>query len=206
MLREGTCCRASNPTWRGNRARRHVQAKLAATATTERDVQVELLVLRIIHIVGGIIWVGSTVFSFLFLLPAVAQAGAAGGQIMVGLQKRKMFTVLPVVAILTMLSGIRLMQIVSNGFSASYFATPMGKAYAISGLLAILGFLVGVAIARPGAVRLGKLQQAAVSDEPSKEMIQKEIQALRSRVAMAGTATLTLLVLAAAGMAISRYM
>lgn len=168
--------------------------------------QGELLILRLIHVVGGIIWVGSTVFSFVFLLPAVAQAGAAGGQIMIGLQKRKMFTVLPVVAILTMLSGVRLMQIVSGGFSPSYFATPMGKGYAISGLLAIIGFLIGVTVARPGAIRLGKLQQSAVSDESSKEMIQKEIRALRSRVAMAGTTTLVLLLLSAAGMAISRYM
>ena len=111
--------------------------------------QVELIVLRLVHILGAIIWVGAAIYSFIFLLPAIAQSGPAGGQVMMNLQKRKLFTALPIIAILTILSGIRLMQIVSTGFSAGYFATGMGRTYAISGLLAIIGFLIGVVISRP---------------------------------------------------------
>jgi uncharacterized membrane protein len=169
-------------------------------------VQVEFLVLRLVHILGGIVWVGSGIYSYVFLLPAIGQAGAAGGQVMMNLQKRKLFTILPIVAVVTILSGVRLMQIVSQGFSASYFATPMGRAYAISGLLAILGFAIGIAISRPWAMKLQKLQGSAVSDKQSKEMINAEIKALQSRVAMSGLLATVLVVLSAAGMAISRYM
>jgi uncharacterized membrane protein len=168
-------------------------------------VQIELLVLRLIHVVGGIIWVGSTFFSFYFLLPAVKEAGPTGGQIMVSLQKRHMFTILPVVAILTMLSGIRLLQIVSGGFNPNYFATPMGRTYTISALFAIAGFVIGVAVARPGAAKIAKLQQSTASDKISKEMIQAEVQRMQARVAMAGKLVLLLLVLAAVGMSIARY-
>lgn len=167
---------------------------------------VELLVLRLIHILGGILWVGSGIFTFLFLMPAIAQAGPAGGQVMMNLQKRRLFTVLPIVAVITMLSGIRLMQIVSGGFAAGYFRTGPGHTFAISGVFAILAFLIGVLISRPGAMRLVKLQQAAASDQTSKEKLQAEIRALQSRVAMSGITVTVLLVLAAAGMAIARYM
>ena len=168
--------------------------------------QIELIVLRLVHILGAIIWVGAAIYSFIFLLPAIAQSGPAGGQVMMNLQKRKLFTALPIIAILTILSGIRLMQIVSTGFSASYFATGMGRTYAISGLLAIIGFLIGVVISRPGALRLQKLQASAASDPTSKEMVQAEIRALQSRVAMSGTVATALIVAAAMGMAVARYM
>jgi uncharacterized membrane protein len=169
-------------------------------------VQIELLVLRLVHVVGGIIWVGTTFFTFFFLLPSIREAGPAGGQIMVGLQKRHMMTVLPIVAILTMLSGVRLMQIVSGSFNPSYFATPMGRTYTISALLAIVAFVIGISVARPGTARMAKLQQTAASDQTSREMIQAEIQQLQRRVAMAGKLTLLLLMLAAAGMSVARYM
>ena len=168
--------------------------------------QVELLVLWLIHVVGGIIWVGSTFFSFVWLLPSVVKAGPAGGQVMVNLQKRHFMTVLPIVAILTILSGVRLMQLVSSGFSAGYFRTSMGRGFAISALLSIVGFLIGLMVARPATVRIARLQQTAASDQTSKELVQAEIKKLQSRAAMSGTIVMVLLVLAAAGMAVSRYM
>ena len=168
--------------------------------------QVELIVLRLIHVLGGIIWVGAGIYSFVFLIPAIAAAGPAGGMVMANLQKRKLFTVLPVVAILTMLSGVRLMQILSGGFQAAYFASGTGKTYAVSALLAIIGFLIGVAVSRPGAVKLAKLQSSAVSDKQSKDMINTEIKSLQTRVAMSGAAATALIVLAACGMAVARYM
>ena len=168
--------------------------------------QVELLVLRLIHVVGGIVWVGSTAFSFFWLLPAIVQSGPSGGQVMVNLQKRHFMTILPITAILTILSGARLMQIVSNGFSANYFHTSMGRGFAISALLAIVGFIIGLSVVRPATVKAAKLQQTAASDQTSKELIQGEIRKLQARAAMAGKLVIVLLLLAAAGMSISRYM
>ena len=93
----------------------------------------ELLVLRLVHIVGGMIWVGTGVFNSFFLMPTLAQAGPAAGQVIAGLQKRRLFTFLPVVALLTILSGVRLMQITSAGFSPAWFASTPGRTYAAAG-------------------------------------------------------------------------
>lgn len=168
--------------------------------------QAELLVLRLIHILGGILWVGSGMYSYFFLIPAISQAGPAGGQVMANLQKRHLFTVLPIIALLTIFSGLRLMMIVSGGSMAAYVATAAGRGYAISGALAIAAFVVGLVISRPAGVRLAKLTQSAVSDKNSRDLIQTEIKALQTRVAVSGQVAVGLLVLAAAGMAIARYL
>ena len=69
----------------------------------------ELVVLRLVHILGGIFWLGSGLFTTFFLIPALGRAGpAAAGPVMGALQQRRLFTVLPVVALLTILSGVRL--------------------------------------------------------------------------------------------------
>ena len=168
--------------------------------------QAELLILRLIHVVGGILWVGSAFMSFFFLMPAIAQAGPAGGQVMLNLQKRKLFTVLPVVAILTMLSGLRLMQIVSGGFDGAYFRTGPGRMFSIAGGIAIVAFLIGITISRPAAMKMAKMQQAAASDETTRSKIQAEVKALQRRAGLSGIIVTWMLALAAVGMAIARYM
>lgn len=55
----------------------------------------ELIVLRLVRILCGIFWVGSGLFSSLFLAPALAGSGEAMGPVMAGLQRRGLFTALP---------------------------------------------------------------------------------------------------------------
>ena len=51
----------------------------------------EFLVLRFVHIVSGIIWVGSGVFVAFFLIPAVANNRQIMPPLMEGLQRRRVF-------------------------------------------------------------------------------------------------------------------
>lgn len=166
----------------------------------------ELIVLRLIHVVGGIFWVGTSLFSFFFLMPAMMKAGpTVAGPVMAGLQQRKMMTWLPVVAILVMLSGIRLMMIASAG-SADWFQHRVGHAYSVSGALAILAFVIGFTVNRPAMVKAGKLGQAAASDASSRAALQEEIRKLQRR-SYVGTMIVTwMLILSAAGMAVARYL
>ena len=168
----------------------------------------EILVLRLVHVVGGIFWVGSALFTALFLIPALAKAGGpATGQVMAALQQRRLFTVLPTVAVLTILSGVRLMQIASGGFGPGYFATPNGRTYAISALAAIIAFVGSLLVSRPTAVRTGKVAAslAAASDESTRATLRSELATLQRRGAISGTIATILLVLSAAGMAVARY-
>lgn len=165
---------------------------------------VELLVLRLVHIVGGMFWVGAALFTAFFLMPALSKLGPVAGQVMGGLQQRKMMTWLPLVAILTILSGARLMMIVSGG-DPHWFVHRSGHTYAVSASLAIIAWLLGIFVSRPAMMKVAKLNQSAASDEPSRELIAAEIRRLQLRMMRVTKVATVLLLLAAAGMAIARY-
>ena len=155
---------------------------------------------------GGAFWLGAGLFSTFLLAPALMKAGPmVAGQVMVALQQRKMFTVLPIVAILTMLSGLRLMMIVSAG-DAHWFQHRSGHTYAISGALSILAFVVSLVVSRPAMTKAGKLSQATASDDTSRKLIQDEVRKLQRRGAVASMAAMIMLTLAAVGMSIARYL
>src|SRR5688572_4160460 len=120
----------------------------------------EILILRLVHILGGSFWVGSGLFTTFFLVPALASSGPAAGQVMAALQRRHLFTALPVSALLTILSGLRLMWIGSAGFAPAYFASASGGTLAASRAAAIVAFLLALLVARPAAVRPAQLGAA----------------------------------------------
>ena len=167
----------------------------------------ELLTLRLIHILGGIFWVGSMVFTTFFLAPVLRSSPAMAGQVMAGLQKRRLFVALPVVALLTIASGLRLLSIASIGFSRAYFSTPTGRTFATSAIAALIAFLLSLLVSRPGFVRIGRLgaSLATAPDDGARQQIVAEIQRLGRRVAISNALVVILLLAAAAGMAIARY-
>ena len=133
----------------------------------------EMLVLRLIHVMGGIFWVGGMMYMAFFLMPTMAQAGAAAGPVIAGLQQRKLFVWLPVVAIATLLAGIRLMMIQSDGFSSVYFGTSMGRTYLVAGSLAVIAFAIGFSINRPAMNRIGELTAGMpTADETTRAAMQ----------------------------------
>ncbi|MEO5567106.1 MAG: hypothetical protein ABIR92_01350, partial [Gemmatimonadaceae bacterium] len=113
----------------------------------------EVIVLRLVHIVGGMFWVGVTMFMTFFLAPVLASMGPGAGPVMAGLARRRLMTFLPVAALLTILSGARLMMIVSAGFQAAYFQSPVGRTFAWGGTIAIVAFAFGMLVSRPAMMR-----------------------------------------------------
>ena len=167
----------------------------------------EFLVLRLIHILGGIFWIGSGLYAAFFLGPALASTPAVMGQVMAALQRRRAFRAQEIAAFLVLLSGLRLLMIDSAGFSASYFATGTGRTFAIAGVFAILAGIFNFGIARPSMERAvavaGSL--AAAADAGEKARLTKELDRLRKRGAIAGMLAVTSGILAASGMAVARY-
>ncbi len=168
----------------------------------------ELIVLRLVHILGGIFWLGSGLFTTFFLIPALGRVGpAAAGSVMGALQQRRLFTILPVVAVLTMISGVRLFQIVSGGFTPAYIDSRPGQTFLWSGVAAFAAFLLSLGVARPAMVRAGGLAttMAALPDE-QRARRGEEIERLRRRSGIASSVAMGFLIAAAAGMAVARYL
>ncbi|MEO7458301.1 MAG: hypothetical protein ABIY52_18730 [Gemmatimonadaceae bacterium] len=166
----------------------------------------ELLALRLIHIVCGIFWAGSGLFTALFLAPALASSGANAGQVFAALGRRKLFVVLPVAALLTIGSGARLMYLVSGGFGPTYMGSASGQAFASSGACAVLAFLLSLLVGRPAAVRSAALAaQAVAAPEDDRAALARRAARVRRIGGIASTVAVTLLMLAAAGMSVARY-
>jgi hypothetical protein len=167
----------------------------------------EVLVLRLVHVLGGIAWVGFAAFNTYFLIPSLGEAGPAAGPVMGGLQKRRLFTVMPIIALLTILAGLRLLMITSTGFSAAYFATRPGIAYLVGAVTGIVGFLIAVTMTRPSMVRAGELLAARVTAGPEAlPAIDAKVAALRARASASGQVSTMILIISAASMAVARYL
>ena len=167
----------------------------------------EIIVLRLVHILGGIFWVGSGLFTTFFLMPAIASSGPAAGPVMSALQQRRLFTVLPSVALATVLSGLRLIWIASDNFGPGYFQSRTGATYSIAAIASIIAFGLSLLVARPMAVRSTQIAaRMAAAPEAERPALAAELARLRGRGATATTIGVTMLVLSAAGMAVARYL
>lgn len=167
-----------------------------------------LLLLRLLHIVLGVFWVGAVVFVALFLFPSVRAAGPAGGAVMQQIiQTRRLSVWLMAAAVLTILSGIGLYWHDSAGFSSTaWLGSGQGRVFGLGGILAISAAIVGMAVNTPTGKKLGVLgAQVQASGRPPTPEQTATIQRLQARLGRATTIVATLLVLAAAAMAVARY-
>jgi hypothetical protein len=167
-----------------------------------------MIILRLVHILSAIVWVGTLVFTSFYLLPALRAAGPAGAPVMAGLQKRGFMILLPVTGLLTVLSGMIVIWMASGGNVGAYSQTSAGRTFTMAGGLAIIAFGLGIALSRPAGAKLLKLgtEMAATADEPARAAIQTQIVELQRRLAISTMVVTLLALIAASGMAVARYM
>ena len=168
----------------------------------------EFLVLRFVHIISGIIWVGSGAFVAFFLIPALATNRQLMPQVMEALQRRRVFIIVPTAGLLTILAGVRLLWIDSAGFAESYMRTGSGRTFSVGGAAAIIALLLQVFVALPAGVKLGAIAAQLAASPPAneRERLGAAAERLRRRNAMASLAAVLFGLLAASAMAIARYM
>ena len=153
-----------------------------------------MIVLRLIHVGGGALWVGMMAFMTFYLTPAMAEVGPQeSGKLMAALQKQRIMVVMPVIALLTIFSGLWLMMRAYGG-PGNLAASRMGMALNLGATAAIIAFLIGVIFMRPLMMR------SMTATDPA------EAQKLRARGAMLGRVVARLLMFALAAMAVARYL
>ena len=146
-----------------------------------------VITMRLLHILLGAFWAGTILFNAIFLGPAIRDAGPDGAKVFGGLVRRNFLNILPMVAVINILSGLYLLWKVSAGFTPDYFRSSPGMAFSFGGFMAIVAFGIGVVVMRPSMLAAMALGQAAAQAPPA-ERDQKlaQAQALRLRGAKAG--------------------
>jgi uncharacterized membrane protein len=167
-----------------------------------------LLLLRLVHIVVGVFWVGAVAFVAFFLVPSLEAAGPAGGAVMRQLtQQRRMPAWLSASGGLTILAGLLLYWHDSGGFSsAEWMRSGPGLTFGVGAVLAIAGIGVGTGVNVPAARELGvimaRAQVAGGAPAPDDLAAARRLQA---RLATGARVSAVLLLLAAAAMSVARY-
>lgn len=166
-----------------------------------------LILLRIIHIFGGIFWVGATVINSVFLVPALRSSGPEGQKFMQSLMVHQRFPIaIAVSAWLTILAGVLLYWRDSGGLQISWITSSVGLGFTVGALAALVGFVLGALVLGPTARQLGELNgRFHASGEPPTAGQRAEITRLNARMGKAGGINMILLMVALLAMATARY-
>ncbi|HEX9838187.1 MAG TPA: DUF2269 family protein [Anaerolineales bacterium] len=161
-----------------------------------------IIVLRLIHIIGGVFWVGTALLMTFFINPSI-QATAEAGQKFLGhlITKTPLGQVHGLSAVLTVLAGASLYWIDSQGFTSDWMTSGAGLGFGIGGLFGLLGVITSII----HALNLRALATAAqVQGEPTPEQIDK-IRATQKRLGVVSRVDTAVLLFALIFMATARY-
>ncbi len=164
------------------------------------------IILRLIHILGGIFWAGAMILLAGFLIPTVRSTGREGGRFMQTLmQQQRLQFYLSLAAGLTVLSGITMYARLAAATHGAWAGSRPGVAYSVGAVAAILAAAVGGGISGSAGRKMLAVGQAIGSAAPSVEQ-QAELGRLQSRMALGARVAAGLLVIAASAMAVGRYL
>ena len=156
--------------------------------------------LRIIHIVAGVFWVGGTLFMTFFVGPTIGATGESGQKFVAHLMNNLKFSNrMAAAAGLTILAGLILYFRGGTTILGSRFGTGLG----IGAVSALIGFVFGIMVGRTARAmaQLG----AQMQGKPSPEQLARMQTLQRQQATYSNIAAVTLII-AVIFMAIARYL
>jgi uncharacterized membrane protein len=159
--------------------------------------------LRIVHIVGGVIWVGGTLTMTFFIGPTIGATGEAGQKFVGHLMNNLKFSNrMSAAAGLTILAGIILYGLDARA-GAAWQRSGMGIGLSIGAVFAVIGFIFGILIGRTtnAMANLG----AQFRGKPTNEQM-AQMQTLMKQQVTYSNISAAALILAVVFMATARYL
>jgi uncharacterized membrane protein len=163
-----------------------------------------LLVLRLIHVFGGIFWVGGSLMMNFFIGPTIGATAQAGKQFIGHLMTKTRFSMtITISAILTVLAGGLLYWRDSQGFTSLWMSAGSGIGFSIGAVSALIAFVFGL--------MLGQLNQkmaqvgSQIKGEPTPEQL-AQLQEIQNRLKVVSPINVISIIVATLFMSIARYM
>lgn len=162
--------------------------------------------LRLVHIVAGTVWVGSAVFAAAFLFPTARAVGADGRRFIERLQQR-MGPAMGIAMLLTVITGFIMYGRLSAGFNRAWVTSRPGLALGAGAIAAILAVVIGVAVNAPAGARIAAVRKSLEAQGGTPTAAQAaQLATLQTRIERGAQLAAVLLLLAAAAMAVARYL
>ncbi len=168
-----------------------------------------MIVFRFLHIVAGVLWVGSAFLFVGFIGPSAAEVGPSAGPLLTAaVKKRKVAKVITALGVINVLAGwtMWLHDMGAYGGIGDWVGSSFGAGITVGAVLATTSFFVGYLGVGRNVERLVDLgnQAAAAEGPPPSELLQK-IERISSALERHGKTDLALLILAVTAMATARY-
>ena len=169
--------------------------------------QLTIIILRLIHIVGGVFWVGAMVTLARFVLPSVAALGPAGGAVMreIG-QVRKLPIAMNFAGLFTILSGFGLYWQMESLSNHTFSRSATGMTFGLGGLIALIAAVIANVVTRPTAQRMIAVGTTiSTQSTPATPAQQAELGQLREKMRKVTAVVAGMLMLTTMLMAVARY-
>jgi uncharacterized membrane protein len=165
---------------------------------------VDMIGLRIIHIVAGVFWVGGFLFLTFILIPRLRALGpAVQGPVMGSVMKLAVPAFLSAAGLL-MASGVWMALKLRWGVLDSFFNDAWGWAILVGAVLTVLAVLMGLLVTRPAMLGAAAIGASLQGSPPTFEQ-GAQLGALQKRMSRASHTTSALLVAAVICMAVARW-
>ena len=165
---------------------------------------VYVALLRLIHIVGGVFWVGGDLIYFAFIEPVARALGPESAKFMEFLMaRRKLPVAFSWAARLTVISGALLYLRDSDLFRSAWMTSTVGIGFGIGGVFGFTAMLLGDMVLGPTSKKMGQVG-ASIQGAPTPEQV-AELNKLGARMTKVGLIQTVLSFSALAVMATARY-
>lgn len=165
-----------------------------------------VIVLRILHIFGGVFWAGTTFLFTGYVGPAIKASGPEGSKFMQALFSQTRFLrVIAAASGLTALSGLLLYWPASGGLRGAWIGTGAGLGLILGGLAGLVAFGIAMGMQNRAGRRLARLglEMQAAGSPPTPEQ-GAQMQAAARAISQGGQWSSVLLIIAILGMAVAQ--
>jgi uncharacterized membrane protein len=168
-----------------------------------------MLLFRLLHIVSGVLWVGSAFLFVAFIGPSAAEVGPSAGPLLqVAVKKRRVVQVITYLGMVTVAAGwvLWFRDMLDAPSLSDWLTSSFGLVLTIGGVLATITFFVGYYGVGRNVERLVDMGAAvAASGGPPTPEQEAEMARLGGALERHGKTDLALLILAVIAMATARY-
>lgn len=167
-----------------------------------------IIFLRLIHILGGVFWVGTVFVIAWFLIPSNRATGQAGIVVMQEVMVRRKLSIYLMIAMgLTILSGLAMYARMMMTTHGAWGSTMMAKVIGFGALCGIVGGAIGGSVSKAAGLKMAAIGNAIqASGQPPTAAQTAEIEALQDKMQKVMGYVAALLVIAVAAMASARYL
>lgn len=167
-----------------------------------------IIALRLIHILGGVYWVGATFLLAGFIEPTVRATSPESAKFMQHLVgKTKHVTMMSISAIATVGAGALLYWRVSSGLHGDWISSGTGIGLTVGAIAAWIAFVIGFVVMGRSSNKLGAIsKQIQTQGSPPSQEQMAEIQELQAKLRTGGRVNAVFMAIAVAGMSVAQYL